>query len=47
MTGATITALDDLNHDLYVVGGHLARLTDFAAIVAQRIKCRLLTVRGE
>lgn len=47
MTGATITALDDLNHDLYVVDGHLARLTDFAAVVAQRIKCRLLTVRGE
>lgn len=47
MTGAIATALDITNHDLYVVDGHIARLTNFAAIVAQRIKCRLLTVRGE
>jgi hypothetical protein len=42
-------ALDELNHDIYVdpTTHRLVRLTDFAAIVAQRIKCRFLTVLGE
>lgn len=47
MTMATL--LDEFNHDVYMdpVTHRLARTTDLSAIVAQRIKCRLLTVRGE
>lgn len=41
-------ALDEKNHDLFLdATGNLAFHTDTAAIVGQRIQCRLQTVRGE
>lgn len=41
-------ALDEKNHDLFLdATGNLAFHTDFADVVAQRIHCRLQTVKGE
>lgn len=47
MTVATL--LHDLDHDFYKdpVTLGIARTTDLATIVRQRIKCRIQTVRGE